>query len=90
MMTLLYVHFVQELHSLFIKRSYDFVFTLLEALFLSSNLILQIIDKNIIYSIVHIDCQLPQWLGIPSVDVWCFCPLVPLFLWKDSIWSQEL
>jgi len=60
MKTLLYVHFVQELHSLFIKCSYDFVFTLLEALFLSSILILQIIDKNIMYNLLHIDCQLPQ------------------------------
>jgi len=42
------------------KASYDFVFTLLEALFLSFNLILQIIDKNVTYNILHIDCQLPQ------------------------------
>lgn len=73
------------------KASYDFVLTLLEALFLSSNLILQIIDKSVMYNILHIDCQLPQWLGIPSIGVWHFCPLVvPLVLWKDSIQSQEL
>jgi len=55
-MTLLCLLFMQELHIFFYKASYNFVCTLFEILFLSSILILQIIDKSVMYNILHIDC----------------------------------